>query len=643
MSASSQTSAELRLEDKNNVPLLQALSLLARPDNTDLDFFENISHLQPHRRSRALRRLTTILDPASCSRPSQLETDGEDADMKTVCAAGNKLLSLLSTDFVMPLAYRVALDISENGVAKHGESRHAKSAEARDATRMDVSVWAAAACGAAALHLNFKDYRLTMGRVLRRLPREENESRLHTLYSILVAMADSFPNAGARGLAINGLDVTSTCSIGSAVVDQEMSVFLSRTALPQMLKHVNAGGIEGDILNAVIAGHTKRGRGGNGGTERTAMVFRAPVAVAAAKLMTKLTKDEMDSKLPLLVTPVANALRSRMNDVREGAKKALVEVILLLGADYMSYIIGQVLAVLAQGFRKDAGVYVLHSVLQGVKAARNGTETLKPRAYSIDGAAGTIANALAEEICEGVHSDSKDFDNPNVNNTRARDCARRASRAADAAEILGELLTFSDTADVVTKAFRVPLVQSLSSKLAVRLHAAVQRLIGGFIRNPSLCAADGLRYSHELVYDYMPPPPAAADDSATSCSSSSTFVSRRYSDLPRAHFMAEFGFQFLNNLLSKSIVKADGEDATALELRGMLEPFLLEAGFAMKSRFDALILVSLKVTQRLVRLPLASRVSVANDITNTVLADYLGKEVCSRELAPSQRKRRVGI
>lgn len=594
-------------------PLLRGLQLLSRADDLEVDFFENVAHLQAHRRSRALRRLSTILN--SGEQGSQGEVNVK------ACADMSVVLAVLAVDFAMPLSYRIALDVSMDEKQKNG--KHSKSMEARDATRADVGVWAAAACSAAAKHLSHAEYRAVLTRILRRLPREDNEVRLQMLYTLLVSVADSFPTLSRDGETIS----EST---------NEMASYLSKMAIPQMLKHVNAGGVEGDVLSSVMAGHTKRGQGGIGNSSATrGMVFRAPVAIAATKLMLRLESEEMEVSLPLLITPVASALRSRMSDVREGAKKALVRIVILLGSKYLPYIVEQVLSVLAQGFRKDAGVYVLHALLLGIQAAlkdqvgdvEGGDETVRESVPNlcVDSAAGLIADALAAELVEGVTANSKDFRNPNVSDTRAKDSASRAARAADAAELLGELIAFDKSAHRVVQSFRDPLVSASSANLAGRLMAALQRLILGLTRNSSLRADDGLVFIHEIVHDHMP---------LTASRASGCEGERRFSSLPRAHMMVEFGFQLLNSLLSKGAISAEGTGAKELKICSMLEPFLGELSISLQSRYDSLTLSALKVTQRLVRLPLGGRRRVAEEMTATVL------EVLSRRGQQSSRIRK---
>ncbi|KAI0565837.1 hypothetical protein FGB62_14g018 [Gracilaria domingensis] len=112
--------------------------------------------------------------------------------------------------------------------------------------------------------------------------------------------------------------------------------------LPRMLQYVTAGAVEGDVINDSSRQEDPRNRSG-------ALAFQAPVAVAIAQSMLQLPSAKMDTLIPLLVTPMTNALRSRRSGIRDSAKKALTSVVLILGPKYLGYVIQQVLSGLPEG------------------------------------------------------------------------------------------------------------------------------------------------------------------------------------------------------------------------------------------------------------------------------------------------------
>eukprot|EP00171_Calliarthron_tuberculosum_P020167 IDg20167t1 len=152
--------------------------------------------------------------------------------------------------------------------------------------------------------------------------------------------------------------------------------------------------------------------------------------------------------MPSLVTPLANALRSRMYDVRNNAKKVLVDVVLLLDPKFFAYTVDQVLSALVSGFRKDSIVYVIHALLIGIKEHRSKSSGT-PISFSIDAAAKKLCYALADELEDGLHTSRTGYVNPNASDSRLKEASRRASRVSEAVQILGELVQFSSSADAI--------------------------------------------------------------------------------------------------------------------------------------------------------------------------------------------------
>ena len=70
--------------------------------------------------------------------------------------------------------------------------------------------------------------------------------------------------------------------------------------------------MEGNILNP--DDYIARQNGSHHKEKTSPTIFRAPIAICIGKLMAKLPEAELETTIPLLVTPLSNALRSRMSD-----------------------------------------------------------------------------------------------------------------------------------------------------------------------------------------------------------------------------------------------------------------------------------------------------------------------------------------
>lgn len=605
--------ASLTEQHVSDNALLCALQVLARPDDKDADFFENIAHIQPHRRSRALRRLTSLLKnspedegPHVCDASLRKSSTQDVTNMSPTGVLSKSLASTLASRFALPLGYHIAMDFSEDSGLKNTKS---KSIEAKDQTRMDVRVWAVSACGTAAAFIPVDEYRRTMDRTLRRLARETHEGRLFCLQKLLVAFCDAFPKVSEH-----------------SVESSEMYLYLLNVLLPAVLRHCSSSS---KLANGAETLHWDRAHSSQWKLRKEMKaadenVYRAPLAIAGGRLMKCLKEEDRDTLLPLLISPLANSLRSRLNDSRDAAKKALVQIVLSLGSRYVQFIVKQVLSVLTDGFRKDSVIYVLHALLLGVKtsikANDSGIEAAGDGYLRIDSAVDLISCAFADELTNGVNVDDKDFVDPNVSNTKEREASRRAVRVADAAEILGEIMCFSESALAATKPLVNVLAATPSSKLAGRIKITLHKLGDGFVRNRSISPQNAISYIYDLLCCFnVVPNEVSSTDGADSASSSKRGL------VPRVDEVTEYGLLFLNSMLARATTaKTDAMWWHSCDQKVLEELMQVTIG-SLKSRHDGVVLAALKVSQRLARFSIPEVSKLASHLTETVL------EVLSRQ------------
>lgn len=92
---------------------------------------------------------------------------------------------------------------------------------------------------------------------------------------------------------------------------------------------------------------------------------RAPVALAAVKLMRALPTATEHWQLPKVLQTVANLLSSRQQSVRDDARAVLIKITRELGPRYMQYVCDVLtLALPPRGFTAHVLVYTLHACLQ---------------------------------------------------------------------------------------------------------------------------------------------------------------------------------------------------------------------------------------------------------------------------------------
>lgn len=580
-------------KDWSGYSIFSLLKDVSKPNDLDSDFFENVVHLQAHRRGRALR---------------QIQKEVLDADQRMVMDDDVKYEAYTSfaSIFSLPLGMQIALELSEDDERCSVGSRHAES---RESAAKDVAVWAVAVVGASARWLRWSGLKSCICDLLRKLRHCASEKRAQTLYKLLVAVVEAFPELPS---ARQGPD---SC----------IREFLVETLLPTMLNHISAGGVEGDVVLDIAEAVTLT-KGEHQRRRSAPGIFRAPVAIAVAHLVTRLADSDVDAVIPRLVTPLANALRSRKMAMRDSAKKALTSVVLTLGSNYLPYVLRQVLSALGEGFRKDACVYVIHSLLGGIRdSAREVPTGGSGNILSVDEAAGMIAIHLSEELERGTTVTINDFEDPNASSFFQKQASLRAAKAFDCAEMLAEYVTFDRSARIVLQPFEKLLAHTSSAKLVSRVENIFHRIITGFTKNSSMRPGDALKICYELI---SAPSGFEAGESAESLQKDGPVCFRGRDVLKKTtgngYSIVTFGFQLLCNVVNRNSVLLRDTSCEARELQGMLGPFLPLIAQALQTKHNSLTVTALRAAQKLLKLPVAHK-AFTGEIMSERIVDVLSQ------------------
>ncbi|KDB24496.1 hypothetical protein H109_03594 [Trichophyton interdigitale MR816] len=93
------------------------------------------------------------------------------------------------------------------------------------------------------------------------------------------------------------------------------------------------------------------------------VALRLPVAVAAVKLLKLLPEEDMALMLPSLLMDVSSILRSRAQDTRDTARKTLADIAIILGPSYFGYILTELKGALSRGYQLHVLSFTIHSIL----------------------------------------------------------------------------------------------------------------------------------------------------------------------------------------------------------------------------------------------------------------------------------------
>uniref|UniRef100_W8AID2 Small subunit processome component 20 n=1 Tax=Ceratitis capitata TaxID=7213 RepID=W8AID2_CERCA len=96
-------------------------------------------------------------------------------------------------------------------------------------------------------------------------------------------------------------------------------------------------------------------------------ILRVPIALALVKLMQKLPKELMDTSLPGVFMKVCTFLRSQLKSVRMLTRDILKKIMLALGASYLSMLMDHLQSLLTRGFQVHVLAVTVHGVLDALR------------------------------------------------------------------------------------------------------------------------------------------------------------------------------------------------------------------------------------------------------------------------------------
>lgn len=96
-------------------------------------------------------------------------------------------------------------------------------------------------------------------------------------------------------------------------------------------------------------------------------LMRVPVALAFVKLLQKLPESMLDSNLPGIFMKICTFLKSRLESVRRTTREVLQKIMITLGPVYLHYLLREMNTLLTKGFQIHVLVFTIQSVLVSLK------------------------------------------------------------------------------------------------------------------------------------------------------------------------------------------------------------------------------------------------------------------------------------
>ncbi|KAG8377667.1 hypothetical protein BUALT_Bualt08G0056700 [Buddleja alternifolia] len=272
-------------------------------DDAEQDFFNNIVHLQKHRRSRALSRFKSI-------------------------ASSGYLSEVITNKVFVPLLFSMLFGVQD------GKDEHIRSA------CMD-------ALAAISGGMKWNRYYTLLTRCFCDLTLKPDKQKivLRLICSILdhfhfseASLVDEAKVSVCDAPDPYTIDMTCSSTLGKCTSSAELPIIqtcLHKNLLPKIQKLLTS---DSDNVNVNIS-------------------------LVALKLLKLLPAEIMDSQLPSIVHRISNFLKNRLESVRDEARSALAACLKELGLEYLQFIVKVLKGTLKRGYEMHVLGYTLNFML----------------------------------------------------------------------------------------------------------------------------------------------------------------------------------------------------------------------------------------------------------------------------------------
>ncbi|KAL3478092.1 armadillo-type protein [Aspergillus californicus] len=284
-------------------PSVQDLHVLLADNDEEASFFNNILHIQQHRRLRALRRLASE-------------------------ATNGKLQASNISNIFIPL--------NEHFVFEQGgdENIHNLVAEA------------VLTIGVLAESLDWNQFRAIFRRY-RSYMKSKSELEKSVL-RLLGRMSDALTNAMKQFNSTK-----QQTENGDSIMEDSITTSTLARSIPSAAK------VADELTTGFIPALTHFIHHKN----EAQMSLRLPAAVTTIKLLKLLPEADLAIRLPPVLLDVCSILKSKAQDSRDTARRTLNDIALLLGPGYISYILKELRHTLKRGYQLHVLSFTVHSIL----------------------------------------------------------------------------------------------------------------------------------------------------------------------------------------------------------------------------------------------------------------------------------------
>ncbi|OUM64553.1 hypothetical protein PIROE2DRAFT_66197 [Piromyces sp. E2] len=321
------------------------------------------------------------------------------------------------------------------------------------------------------------------------------------------------------------------------------------------------------------------------------VIVRTPVALAIVKLLKNLPTESMNEQLPKLLLNLCQILKSRQQEARDSTRDTLVKIANLLGPAYFSFIVTELQTTLLRGYQLHVLGYTIHSLLYSL------VPTLEPG--DIDDCMEPLVDILINDIFGEVGDERE------IEELKGKMREIKGTKSFDSFELLSKVIRLNNIT-VTLKPLKELMLESDSLKKMKNVEEILRHISVGLNSNPSVEAKELLLFTHGLITETLPFAQVEAKKKKELTQSEKNVLvqMKRPTNTQEplknfkanAYLFVEFGFSVL-----LSGIKRDRISLKSQSNLEMLDPLIVSFGEALYSKHNKISILSMKILNTLIK------------------------------------------
>lgn len=223
--------------------------------------------------------------------------------------------------------------------------------------------------------------------------------------------------------------------------------------------------------------------------DESTVSLRVPVAVIIVRLLKLLPPEQLNERLPAVLTDVCHILRSKAQESRDMTRDTLVKICVLLGPSCFGFVLKELRGALAKGSQLHVLSYTMHSILVATIPEYTPGD--------LDYCLPSIVAIIMDDIF-GQTGQEKDAKAAGEYTTKMKEV--KNSKSHDSMQLIAQTATLNRLTDLI-KPIQALLKEKLNSSMVGKIDQLLDRVSKGLLLNSAASKRDSLVFCYEVIHD----------------------------------------------------------------------------------------------------------------------------------------------